>query len=121
MVEAASNACSDAGVPGSSSRSFRSSAFQQSLVVPEIQEIAVERSQVRRVAARIDFGTGPLSPPEKKGAAGTKGGIVLAVAGGMQGLRKIFISVRAEPPVLVKRYVSILSSILSGGCCQSKS
>jgi hypothetical protein len=41
--------------------------------------------------------------PENKGAAGTKGGIVLAVAGGMQGLRKIFILVRAKPPALIKR------------------
>jgi hypothetical protein len=54
------------------------------------------------------------NPPEKEGAAGTRGGIVLEVAGGMQGLRKIFISVRAEPPVLIKGYVSILSLVLSG-------
>ena len=38
---------------------------------------------------------------------------MLAVTGGMQGLRKIFILVRAKPPALVKRYVLVLSLVLA--------
>jgi hypothetical protein len=60
-----------------------------------------ERQQFALNGAQAFHQTG--KSPENKGAAGTKGGIVLAVAGGMQGLRKIFILVRAKPPALIKR------------------